>query len=361
MFDHIALVAAVGILAVAPLGLSAAQAASPGVARALFAGGCFWSMESAFDKTYGVIDAVSGYAGGTTKNPSYENYAKAGHVEAVLVSYDPSRVSYEELLEVYWRHTDPTDSGGAFVDRGPEYRPIVFYSDASQKAAAEKSKAALAKSGVFKKPIATEIAAAPAFYRAEEYHQKYTLKNPEAYGFYRAGSGRDAFFAAAWSASALLDPGRPPASSPAKPWKKPDAAALKKVLTPMQYSVTQAEGTEPPFDNAYWNEHRAGIYVDVVSGEPLFSSTDKFESGTGWPSFTRPLVPANVVQNRDTSLGMDREEVKSRYAGSHLGHVFDDGPAPTNLRYCMDSAALRFVPKADMAKEGYGDFVKYVK
>ncbi len=362
MFDLTTLAFA-AVLATAPIGVSALSASkSPGEAQALFAGGCFWSMESAFDKTYGVTKAIAGYAGGETKNPSYDNYAETGHVEVVLVSYDPSRLSYEDLLDVYWHHTDPTDSGGAFVDRGPQYRPIVYYADEAQKAAAEKSKADLSRSGAFKKPIVAEIAKAPAFYAAEDYHQQYWIKNPSDYEYYRSHSGRSEFFAKVWGASALLDPGSPPSAlSSGKPWKKPDSATLKKTLTAMQYEVTQAEGTEPPFDNAYWNEHRSGIYVDIVSGEPLFSSADKFESGTGWPSFTRPLVPTNVVERRDASLGMVRVEALSRYAGSHLGHVFDDGPDPTGLRYCMDSASLRFIPKAEMEKAGYGAFLKYVK
>jgi peptide methionine sulfoxide reductase msrA/msrB len=337
----------------------AAKTMEPGVGTALFAGGCFWSMESAFEKVYGVITATAGYAGGKNSNPNYNNYAENGHVEAVLVSFDTARIGYAELLDAYWHHTDPTDPDGAFVDRGPQYRPIVFYMDDTQKAAAEASKAAMDKSKVFGKPIAATISPAPKFWPAEDYHQQFARKNPERYEDYRVNSGRDEFFARVWGASALADPGAPPSVKGS--YMKPSKAALQKSLNQMQFEVTQNDGTEPPFHNEYFDDHREGIYVDIVSGEPLFSSRDKFESGTGWPSFTRPLVPTNVVVRLDNSLGMSRDEVRSRYADSHLGHVFDDGPPPTGLRYCMDSAALRFVALGDMEREGYGRFLKYLK
>lgn len=334
--------------------------AAPRLETALFAGGCFWSLESAFRKTYGVLAAVSGYAGGRNQDPSYDNYERYGHVETVQVSFDPARIGYAQLLDAYWRHSDPTDSGGAFVDRGPQYRPIVFYGDEAQRKAALASKAALEASKVFGKPIVAEIAAAPRFWPAEEYHQDYARKNPEAYEFYRSHSGRDAFFSKVWGPEALVDHNLPPASAKGG-FVKPSQAELKKSLTAMQYEVTQKGGTEEPYQNLYWDEHREGIYVDIVSGEPLFSSRDKFDSGTGWPSFTQPLAPWNVLAQTDRTEGMVRQEVKSRLAGSHLGHVFDDGPAPAGLRYCMDSAALRFIPKAEMAGQGYGFFLGYLR
>ena len=349
--------------------IAAAMAAGPGMAfaggedapaTAVFAGGCFWSMQAAFEKVYGVISVQSGYTGGTGRNPTYETYASQGHVEAVQVLYDPSRVSYNDLLDAYWRHTDPTDGKGQFVDQGPQYRPIIFWLDDGQRRAAESSKAALQKSGRFKAPIVTEILKAEAFHPAEQYHQDYAMKNPAAYEQYRMNSGRDQLFVKYWGPTALMDPAAPPTARDGN-YRKPGEDQLKKMLNPMQFDVTQNEGTEPPFNNEYWNNHKAGIYVDIVSGEPLFSSTDKFESGTGWPSFTRPLAPNNIVEKTDRTFGMVRTEVKSRYARSHLGHLFDDGPPPTGLRYCMDSASLRFVPVADMQKEGYGQYLYLFK
>jgi peptide methionine sulfoxide reductase msrA/msrB len=322
---------------------------------ATFAGGCFWCTESDLEKVPGVLKVISGYTGGFKENPTYEEVCsgRTGHLEAVQVYYDPSRVTYEQLLDVFWRHIDPTDEDGQFVDRGSQYRSAVFYHDEEQKGLAEKSRDALAKSGTFAKPVATKILPLAKFYEAEDYHQDYHRKSPSRYQFYRSNSGRDPFLKKIWG-----DDEQKSAAPAGESWAKPDEAALKQKLTPLQYRVTQQNGTEPPFHNEYHDNKREGIYVDIVSGEPLFSSLDKFDSGTGWPSFTRALDPDNVVEREDRHLFMVRTEVRSRRGDSHLGHVFPDGPAPTGQRFCMNSAALRFIPKEDLEKEGYGKFRK---
>jgi peptide methionine sulfoxide reductase msrA/msrB len=286
---------------------------------ALFAGGCFWCVEADFEKMYGVGDTISGYAGGTTKNPTYQNYAEGGHREVVEVHYDPAKTNYRKLVEHILHYADPNDTTGSFVDRGQQYSSAIYYANDEEKKIAQE----------VAKGLPIPILPRPIFYPAEDYHQDFYKKSPVRYTYYRNASGRNEYI------------------------KKHSG------LTDIQYHVVKENGTEKPFDNEYWDNHAEGIYVDIVSGEALYSSKDKYESGTGWPSFTKPIKEDVVTLHEDNTLFTKRTEVRSKIADSHLGHVFNDGPNG-GQRWCMNSAALRFIPKEKMKEEGYGEYLGFI-
>ncbi|TFJ93858.1 peptide-methionine (R)-S-oxide reductase MsrB [Lentibacillus salicampi] len=311
---------------------------------ATFAGGCFWCMVEPFDQRPGIEKIVSGYTGGHIENPTYEQvYSNTtGHVEAVQITFNPELMPYEELVNTFWQQIDPTDAGGQFNDRGESYQTAIFYHNEKQRQIAEQSKQKLDKSAKFAKPIVTPILPAKTFYRAEEEHQDYYKRQSFHYQLYKKGSGREDFIKENWKKGA----------------DQSDLSDLKAKLTPIQYSVTQENGTERPFTNEYWDNEDEGIYVDLISGDVLFSSHDKFNSNCGWPSFTKPVDPYKVEENTDTSHGMVRTEVRSKNADSHLGHVFEDGPQDRGgLRYCMNSAAMKFIPKEEMKEKGYENYL----
>lgn len=304
------------------------------------AGGCFWGVEEYFSNVNGVIDAVSGYANGIVDETTYEQLKQTGHAETVHLIYDQNTISLKELLLHYFRIIDPTSKNKQGNDVGSQYRTGIYYVDHAdlpviQDVIVEKQKK-------FSDPIVVEVLPLENFKIAEEYHQDYLKKNPNGYCHIDVNQAK----------YPVIDEAAYP---------KPSDEVLKEKLSPEEYEVTQENQTERAFSNRYWDQFIPGLYVDIVTGEPLFSSSDKYESGCGWPSFTRPISPDVVTYHKDTSFNMVRVEVRSRAGDSHLGHVFQDGPKEYGgLRYCINSLSIRFVPKDQMEQEGYGYLLDYV-
>jgi len=338
-----------------------------GLETAYFAGGCFWCIEADYEKFDGVKEAISGYMGGTIENPTYQNHGD--HRETVEVRYNPDQVSYEKLVQYFFRIHDPTDEGGSFYDRGHSYTSAIYPQNDQEERIAAKVIQDLEQKQVFENPIVTSIEQGATFWTAEDYHQDYYKKNVVRYKAYRLGSGRDAFIKSAWgnrddfkletNAKKMTDTTNE--TNRYSSYKKPSDEVLKEQLTPLQYDVTQKEGTEAPRSEGNLNDnHEDGIYVDILSGEPLYSSRDKFKSGTGWPSFTKPISDEFIITKKDKKLFFSRTEVRSKYADNHIGHVFNDGPEPRGERWCMNGAAMTFIPLDQMEEKGYGEYIDKV-
>lgn len=307
------------------------------------AGGCFWGVEAYFARIYGVAKTDVGYANGRTANPSYHDLHETGHAETVHICYDPEKVNLQTLLEYYFKIIDPVSVNRQGNDIGTQYRTGIYYRDNADLAVIQRT--IEKEQQKYDAPIATNVQLLENYYPAEEYHQDYLEKNPGGYCHVDFSSLKGQKFTA-----------------DATPYKKPAPEELKRSLSDLQYRVTQHNGTEPAFLNEYWNNHQKGIYVDVTTNEPLFVSSDKFDSGCGWPSFSRPIDENAMAEKRDTSHSMVRNEVRSRIGDSHLGHVFDDGPNESGgLRYCINSASLKFIPFDQMEAKGYGKFLGLVK
>ncbi|GGG00749.1 peptide-methionine (R)-S-oxide reductase [Paenibacillus albidus] len=311
---------------------------------ATFAGGCFWCMVKPFDELPGIVSLVSGYTGGHTLNPTYDEVGTetTGHREAVQITFEPEVFPYERLLEIYWQLIDPTDAGGQFMDRGHSYRSAIFVHNEEQRQQAEASRQALQASRRFKKPIVTEILPASPFYPAEDEHQQYYKTHVANYKAYMKGSGREDFTGQYWN-------------------NPEDKKRLRERLTELQYEVTQNKAAEQAYQNEYWDMNQEGLYVDIVSGDPLFCSKDKFDSGTGWPGFSKPLDEGLIRKEADYSSDQVRTAVRGRLSHAYLGHVLYDGPEPTKLHYRINSAALRFIPKEELESNGLGRFVQLFK
>lgn len=307
------------------------------------AGGCFWGLEAYMERIYGVADVISGYANGSTENPTYEDVSKknTGHAETLKIQYDPERVSLDDLLDYYLLVIDPTSLNKQGNDVGTQYRTGIYFTDEKDREIIEKKLEDEQKK--YKDKIVVEVEKLNNFYEAEAYHQDYLDKNPYGYCHIDLRKANEIIINK-------------------EKYKKPSDDLLRKRLTNIQYNVTQKSDTEQPFSNKYWNSENKGIYVDIVTGEPLFVSSDKFNSGCGWPSFSKPISKDVVKYSGDNSYNMDRVEVRSRSGDSHLGHVFEDGPKESGgLRFCINGAALRFVPLEEMDKEGYGYLKHLVK